>query len=193
MSNAFSFLRSLSANEEREFWDELGAIKVKLKNEYVIEEYVGTSFNLRYQLVLRRGIFTKEVIIGSDDKFDVETVRDYIGYFPQFKKLTIAESPLKITNGNFAVIYVTLMENTEGKRKRIEQIVRKWNGSEEAIDYILNGVEEKLLGYLPSADHGLAKAYVDLINAGANREATPEEIAGIKRDLTAYINKLNTK
>ncbi len=193
MSNAFSFLRGLSGNEEREFWDELEAIKVRRNDDYIIEEYTGKTFTLRYQLVLKKGFFTKDVIIGSDKKFDVETVRDYIGYFPQFNKLSIIESPIKITNGNFKIKQVLRMTGVEGKHGNIEQIVRKWNGGEEAIDYIINGVEEIPLGYLPTADSCMAKAYVDLINAGAKREATPEEIASIKRDLAAYINKLNAK
>lgn len=180
MSDVFSFITD-SGRHAYEFFDELKSIGVEIKNEHVAEIYSGDSFGLKYQLVLKKGLLSKEVVLGSDDKSDVGTIKDYIGYFPQFSKLTVVSSPLNIENGNFALKHVSRMIGFDGKQKQIEQLVQKWNGNKEVIEWIFTSKEETLLGFFPFSDQKLAKAYTDLINAGAFRESTPEEIASIQR------------
>jgi len=192
MSDVFSFITD-AGKHTYEFFDELKSIGVVIKNEHVAELYDGDHFSLRYQLVLKKGVFSKEVIMGSDDKEDVDTIKSYIGYFPQFNSLTVTEAPLTIVRGNYALKHVSKMGGVNGKEAQIKEIVAKWNGGDDAIDYILNGVEETLLGFFPFSDSKQVKAYTDLINAGAFRESTPEEIAEIQSLVSNFVSKLNKK
>ena len=192
MNDPFSFLQGLGT-KSLEFWDELKSIGVELKNEHIAEEYKGDNFDLKYQLVLKKGLFSKEVILGSDDKSDLDTIKSYVGYFPQFHSLIITEAPVAIISSNYALKHVSKMNGVTGKESQIEQIVRKWNGGHEATDYILNSVEETLLGFFPFSDSKQVKAYTDLVNAGAFREATPEEVAEMQSLVANYANKLKKK
>ena len=192
MSDVFSFITD-AGKHTYEFFDDLKTIGVEIKNEHVAELYEGESFNLRYQLVLKKGMFSKEVIMGSDDRSDVDTIKDYIGYFPQFNSLTVTEAPLAIVSGNYALRHVSKMGGVHGKEAQIKEIVAKWNGGDDVIDYILNGIEETLLGFFPFSNSKQAKAYTDLINAGAFRESTPEEIAEIQGLVSNFVSKLNKK
>ncbi len=189
MSDIFSFIKE-AGKHTYEFFDELKSIGVEIKNEHVAEICNGDSFNLKYQLVLKKGLLSKEVVLGSDDKSDVDTIKDYIGYFPQFSKLTVVDSPVTIESGNFALKHVSRMTGFDGKQKQIEELVQKWNGSKEVIEWIYTSSEETLLGFFPFSDQKLAKAYTDLINAGAFREATPEEISKIQNLVSEYVKKL---
>jgi hypothetical protein len=188
MSDIFSFITD-AGRRTYEFFDELKTIGVEIKNEHVAEVYSGHRISLKYQLVLKKGLFSKEVVLGSDNKSDLDTIRDYVGYFPQFSKLTVVESPLIIDSGCFVLKHVSRMTGYDGKRKEIEQLVQKWNGGKEVIEWIFTSTEETFIGFFPTSNQRLVKAYTDLINAGATREATPEEIIEIQNQVSDYVKK----
>lgn len=190
MSDNFSFLNKFG-NKQFEFWDELKSIGVDLLNEYVFEVYDGEKLSLKYQLILKKNYFSKEVILASDEKSDVDDIKDFIGYFPHYNKLYILEKDITINSGNYALKHVSRMNGFSGKEKEVEKIVRKWHGNKQALDYIINGVEESLLGFFPYSDPKLVKAYTDLISAGAFRESTPEEVMEMVNLITNHVKKQN--
>lgn len=192
MSDAFSFIDK-SNRHLYEFFDELKKIGVELKNEHVAETYIGESFQLDYQLILKKSLFSRGVILGSNDESDLKTVKDYIGYFPRLKGLFIDQRPLTINSGNFALKHISKMAGLGGNHQIIEETVHRWGGGEEAVDYIFNGIEETLLGFFPFTDQKKVKPYVDLINEGASREATPEEIEEIQNFVSEHTKRIRAK
>lgn len=192
MSDAFCFIQR-SGRHHYEFFDELKKIGVELKDEYVSEAYTGESFQLDYRLIFKKGLFSKDLILGSNDKSDLDTVKDYIGYFPHLKGLLVERRPLTVNSGNFALKHVSKMVGLEGNHQVVEEIVHSWGGGKEAVDYIFNGIEETLLGFFPFTDQNLVKSYVDLVNAGAFREATPEDIAATQDLVSKYAKRMKDR
>lgn len=187
----FTFLNKYGGLETVKFWDELKTIGVELKNMYLAKPYLGEKFNVEWQITLKEGLFTDRIILAGDNKTKLADIKDFVSYFPHYDRLKIKQKGTLIKKGYFELVLVTLMRDTHGKNKEIINIVKKWGGSKSTVDYILNDIEENLYGYIPSSDQNAAKALAELVETGANRPATNEEIQETQEMILKFAENLN--
>lgn len=173
----FSFLKA---------FDELRKLGVELANYHVAEPYEGDFTQVNYQLVLKQGIFSNNVILAADRQDELQYIKGYIAAFPPYHKLFIRHKPTEVRSGYWTLKHVSRCIGTDTKEQQIKHIVLSMGGTRADVDYVLHGVEETTLGYFPFTDKSVAEAYTRLIDAGANRPATDEEICNIQDLLIDY-------
>lgn len=160
------------------FHKKLENIGVRFDTFSIAEEYKGPSKNVKYQLCLKGGIFSKKVLMLGENERNLKSIQSYINNFLPCKDwaLTIRSKNSKIDTGNYMIVEKMKYTGTEGVKEEIKKIVKEFGGDENDIAFILNDCGQKTLGYFPSNDSRMTQGYAKIIHSGATTPVTHEEL-----------------
>ena len=177
------------------FMNGLEHIGVELETRYEIEEYNEKPIYIDYQLCVKESMFTKNILLLSENMENLKIVASFINNFPPCEKwnLFIEKKRNIVAKGYFILKEITKFINTENKEDKIENIIHSIGGAEEEIDFVINQSNKKTLGYFPINDKRKALGYALLVDIGSTFPAKQEELEVLLTSMKKYLKTKNNK
>jgi len=172
-------------NTFKTFSESLKNIGVELETSYIAEKYIGNSITLDYQLCLNNGLFSKKVLMLGANREELESVGSYINNVPAHKdwRLSVRSKSSNVETGSFELVEKMRYKGTEKAEGDVSEIVKNLGGNETDIDYILNRIEKKVLGYFPSSSSEEVQKDAAIIHKGATTPISHDEMISFLEDM----------
>ncbi|MDO8473665.1 MAG: hypothetical protein Q7T05_07610 [Dehalococcoidia bacterium] len=118
-------------------------------------------------LILRRRYFSGTI--------SCKTMASYIRNHPGCRnwKLSINERRVVAQSGDFMIVQRDAFQG--GDKKTTAEIVTRFGGDQENVDYFLNTTEERILGYVLLTSQREVRALAEIVHIGATRAGSLED------------------
>lgn len=165
-------------NKERfdEFWGSLKEIGVQHTSWVEAVQYSGKPIEVRFKLSVKHNFFSRSHLAASIDEESLITLRSYINHHQDYKnwKIYTAECENTVKSGDYMIVERSALKG--GSREEIANIVKRFGGNQEDINYFLDKTEDKILGYVLPNSYLSAHELAKVVQVGGFETlCTPEE------------------
>lgn len=177
MPEALHLLNKYKGHKYFELSRALSDVGCEWVTRWVAEEYTGEPKDLLWALRIKTALFSKETIMLADEERRLDEIAHYLEEHPACKKwkFVIERRPEILPSGIF--ILMRHMKYEFPDSDAVRKAIADFGGDEEDIDYIFNVTLSDDYAYFPpSCDQCEAEFYAEVVNTGANRPASREEV-----------------
>lgn len=187
MANLFGRLSPGEFSELSQALKETGA---SLATWYEAVRYAGEPKPLQYELVINRRLLSKTRLAAGDDAKGLESIAYFLGHHADWKsaRFSVRRCHANLQTGGFVLVERRAFRGVEAER--VSEVVKRFGGGPDDIDYILNRSEDSVLGYLLTTTEERARSFAEAVHQGATGPARTEDVARVVSNLRAHVDNL---